>query len=456
MKLYLDLLGLILAVVLGIYVFLFGFVKKINEWRYVSSFGEKKHSLPPGDMGWPIIGNMWSFLKAFRSNDPDTFIYNLVQRHGRTGIYKTYLFGSPSIIVSIPETCRKVFADDEQFRLGYPISTKQLTGKKSFHSIPNSEHKRLRRLTTAPINGHEALSMSLHTSSLGPVLNQLWGQLRSFYTDLNYGMKSAAINLPGFAFHKALKARKMLIKILQEVLDERRMKSEVIDPNVKRGMIDLLMEIEDEKGHKLPDEDIIDLLLMFLLAGHESSAHVAMWAILYLHNHPQVLKKAKEEQEEILKKRQSVGKGLSLKDVRQMNYLQKVIDETLRRASVSFCNFREAKVDVNINGYLIPKGWKVLLWNRGVHMDPEVYSNPKEFLPERWENHKPKPGSFLPFGAGSRICPGADLAKLEISIFLHYFLLNFTLEQLNPGGKNVYLPIPRPVDNCLAKIVKIE
>lgn len=76
----LDLLGLVLAALLGTYVFLFGFLKKINEWRYVSRLGEKKQYLPPGDMGWPIFGNMWSFLKAFRSKDPDTFIYNLVKR----------------------------------------------------------------------------------------------------------------------------------------------------------------------------------------------------------------------------------------------------------------------------------------------------------------------------------------------------------------------------------------
>ncbi|KAB2070641.1 hypothetical protein ES319_A08G168800v1 [Gossypium barbadense] len=311
MGLYLNILALVLAVLLGTYVIVFGFLKKINEWCYVSSLGEKKHSLPPGDMGWPIIGNMWSFLKVFRSNDPDTFIYNKVKRYGRTGMYKTYLFGSPSIIVSILETCRKVLADDEQFGLGYPLSTKQLTGKKSFHSIPNSEHKRLRRLTTAPINGHEALSMYIGyieeivvnsldewSSMKEPIelLNELrqftfkvithiflgftaesvMGSVEKRYADLNYGMKSAAVNIPGFAFYKALK------------------------------------------------------------------------------------------------------------------------------------------------------------------------------------NHQPRAGSFLPFGAGSRICPGADLAKLEISIFLHYFLLNYELEQIKPGGPIVYLPLPRPVDNCLAKVMKIE
>ncbi|XVF52399.1 hypothetical protein PTKIN_Ptkin05aG0015200 [Pterospermum kingtungense] len=117
----LALLALILAVlIIGTYVFLFGFLKKVNDWLYVRSLGDEKHSLPPGDMGWPIFGNTWSFLKAFKSKDPDTFIYNLVSWYGRTGIYKTYLFGSPSIIVSIPETCRKVLTDDERFRFGDP------------------------------------------------------------------------------------------------------------------------------------------------------------------------------------------------------------------------------------------------------------------------------------------------------------------------------------------------
>ncbi|KAK8703794.1 hypothetical protein V6N13_047440 [Hibiscus sabdariffa] len=132
----LDSVWLILAAVVGAYVFLFGFLKIINEWYYVIRLGKKKHtSLPPGDMGWPFVGNMISFLRAFRSNDPDSFINNLVHSYGQTGIYKTSLFGNPSIVVCSPELSRKVLTDDELFEPGYLSSLTKLLGTKSIHGV---------------------------------------------------------------------------------------------------------------------------------------------------------------------------------------------------------------------------------------------------------------------------------------------------------------------------------
>ncbi|KAI4327253.1 hypothetical protein L6164_019737 [Bauhinia variegata] len=489
-----GLIDSLLLILAASYAFVFGFLRRVNEWYYVGRLGNTKYPLPPGDLGWPLLGNMITFLRAFKS-DPDSFIYSLVSRHGRTGIYRSYLFGSPSIIVCTPETCRKVLTDDEHFKLGYPASTMALAGKRSFHGISNAKHKHLRRLTTAPITGHEALSSYVPVieetavkwldefSSIGsskqPI--QLLKEIRRFafavitnifvgsdvdcvdlglvenlYTDLNRGMKSQAINLPGFAFHKALKARKKLTKLLHGLLERKReMKESNRKKKKKNDMMDLLMQVKDEEENQLEDEDIIDLLLIFLLAGHESSAHGILWTLIYLAECPHVFSIAKKEQEEIVKRRPSTQKGLNLKEIKQMDYLSKVIDEMLRRTSISFANFREAKVDVNINGYTIPKGWKVLVWNRGVHMDPENYPDPQEYDPSRWENYKAKAGSFLPFGLGSRFCPGSELAKLEISIFLHHFLLNYRMERLDPECCVSYLPVPRPSDNCLARIIKV-
>ncbi|GAY34999.1 Ent-kaurenoic acid oxidase 2 [Citrus sinensis] len=489
----LDLLWLILAIAAGSYIIVYAFVRRVNEWYHVSKLGEKRHFLPPGDMGWPFLGNMPSFLRAYRSNNPETFIDSIVERYGRTGVYKTHLFGNPSIIVSSPQTCRRVLMDDEKFGLGYGKSMTRLAGKNTFVNIAKSEHRRLRKMMTSLMISHEALVMYIgntedvaiasleewaaaskdepieffcETSKLslkfimrilfGSTSDSIFSSVEKHYIDVHDGVHSTAINLPGFAFHKALKARKMLVKILQKVVDERKAMKKNGEQTAKRGMIDLMMEIEDESGKKLQDEDIVDLLIVLLLGAHDGPTHTIMWATIYLYGHPQILQKAKEEQEEIIKTRPSSQKGLSLQEIKQMEYLSKVIDETLRLMNLPFLDFREAKTDANIKGYTIPKGWKVLIWNRAVHMDPDNFSAPKEFDPSRWDNNAAEPGSFIPFGGGSRRCLGIDVAKIEVSIFLHYFLLNYKLEQLNPESPIVYLPTTRPSDNCPARVIKLK
>lgn len=84
-----------------------------------------------------------------------------------------------------------------------------------------------------------------------------------------------------------------MVKLLEEVLEERKKRSGIEQKKGQKGMIDLLIEAEDENGKKLEDVHIIDLLIINLLAGHESSAHASMWAVLYLNRHPEMLQKAK-------------------------------------------------------------------------------------------------------------------------------------------------------------------
>ncbi|GAB2290228.1 Ent-kaurenoic acid oxidase 1 [Dionaea muscipula] len=230
--------------------------------------------------------------------------------------------------------------------------------KKSFVCISYEEHKRLRRLTAAPINGHESLSIYMpyiedcvksaldNWATMGEIEylvevrrltfriimyiflssegDEVMERLEREYTTLNYGVRSMAINLPGFAFHKALKARKKLVAVFQSVIDERR-KGDGRKHN-KKDMMDALMKVEDHDGRRLTDEEIIDVLVMYLNAGHESSGHTITWATILLEQHPDALKKAKEEQEMIARNyRESEQRGLTLKDIRQMVYLSKVI-----------------------------------------------------------------------------------------------------------------------------------
>lgn len=265
-------------------------------------------------------------------------------------MYKVLMFGNPSIIITTPEACRRILSDDQNFQPGWPKSTMKLIGRKSFIGITYEEHKRLRRLTAALVNGHEVLSIYSRyiEDNVISALNQ-WTELGEFefltalrrltfkiimyiflssesehvmealereYTSLNYGVRSMAINLPGFAYHKALKvilkvlfhllfitwwlngldwfqARKNLVQIFQSIVSDRRNRKKDNSQTTKKDMMDALLEIEDENGRKLSDEEIIDVLLMYLNAGHESSAHVTMWATVKLQENPEIFQRAK-------------------------------------------------------------------------------------------------------------------------------------------------------------------
>jgi ent-kaurenoic acid hydroxylase len=479
-------------ILLAGYIFGNKFVRKCNGWYYHLKLRNKKYPLPPGDMGWPLIGNLLPFIKNFSSGQPDSFTTNLILKYGRNGIYKTHLFGNPSIIICDPEICRRVLLDDVNFKFGYPKSIKELAKCRPMIDVSSANHRHFRRLITAPIVGHKALEMYLERiediviNSLEELSNmnhpiELLKEMKkvsfkaiihvfmgsnneniiknigSSFNDLSNGMYSLPINAPGFTYHKALKARKKIAKIFQPVLDERRlMIKNGQHVGEKKDLLDTLLEVKDENGKKLEDGDISDFLIGLLFAGHESTATGLMWSIAHLTQHPHILKKAKEEQEEILKTRPNSQKQLSLDEIKQMIYLSHVINEMLRYVNIAFSIFREATSDVNMKSYLIPKGWTVLIWARAIHMDSEYYPNPKEFNPSRWDDYTAKPGTFLPFGAGSRFCPGADLTKLEISVFLHYFLLNYRLERINPECPITNLPGCRPTDNCLAKVIKVS
>ena len=76
----LDFLWLIVSALLGCYVFIFWFLRRVNEWYYVGMVGKSTYRLPPGDMGWPFLGNMLPLFKSIRSADTNSFIYSLISR----------------------------------------------------------------------------------------------------------------------------------------------------------------------------------------------------------------------------------------------------------------------------------------------------------------------------------------------------------------------------------------
>ena len=90
-----------------------------------------------------------------------------------------------------------------------------------------------------------------------------------------------------------MQARKTLVAAFQSIVTERRNQRKQNILSNKKDMLDNLLNVKDEDGKTLDDEEIIDVLLMYLNAGHESSGHTIMWATVFLQEHPEVLQRAK-------------------------------------------------------------------------------------------------------------------------------------------------------------------
>ncbi|KAF6172135.1 hypothetical protein GIB67_029553 [Kingdonia uniflora] len=100
------------------------------------------------------------------------------------------------------------------------------------------------------------------------------------------------------------------------------------------------------------------------------------------------------------------------------NYIREVIQEILRTSSIILFTFNEAVEDVELEGFLIPKGWKDLPLFRAIHHSEEIYPEHEKFNPSRFEA-QPRPNTYLPFGIGGHSCPRSELAKLEMLVLHH-------------------------------------
>ncbi|KAK6135804.1 hypothetical protein DH2020_030499 [Rehmannia glutinosa] len=240
------------------------------------------------------------------------------------------------------------------------------------------------------------------------------------------------IPLPIFSttYRRAIQARTKVAEALSLVVGERRRE-------IERGerKNDMLAALLDEDGGGggggFSDEEIVDFMLALLVAGYETTSTIMTLAVKYLTENPIALAQLKEEHDEI-RATKGEKEALQWEDYKSMPFTQCVVNETLRVANIISGVFRRAMTDVTIkDGYTIPKGWKVFASLRAVHMDHRHFKDARTFNPWRWQNNSGTTGSssvnvFTPFGGGPRRCPGAELARVELSVFLHRLVTQFS------------------------------
>ncbi|NXW75250.1 CP7B1 hydroxylase, partial [Hirundo rustica] len=203
-----------------------------------------------------------------------------------------------------------------------------------------------------------------------------------------------------------------------------------------------------EKYELLGDYDKAAHHFAFLWASVGNTIPATFWAMYYLLRHPEALAAVRDEIDHLL---QSTGQKrgptynihLTREQLDNLVYLESALNESLRMCSSSM-NIRISQEDfvLKLEGsqeVVLRKGDWIALYPQILHMDPEVYEDPKEYKFDRYiENGKKKTTFYkagrklkyflMPFGSGISMCPGRFLAMNEMKMFLFILLSHFDVE----------------------------
>ncbi|GMI73435.1 cytochrome P450, family 81, subfamily D, polypeptide 8 [Hibiscus trionum] len=239
------------------------------------------------------------------------------------------------------------------------------------------------------------------------------------------------LNWFGLGFEKELKKLgKRMDKFLQKLIDEHRSKK--LQNN---SMIHHLLSMQQSDPLYYTDEIIKGFIMVIIFAGTDTSSVTIEWAMANLLNHPQVLKKARDEIDNLIGQENLIEES----DVPKLHYLQSIMYETLRlypAAPLLIPHMPSA--DCTIGGYDVPSGTVVLVNAWAIHRDPKVWDEAESFKPERFDGNGEKiehSHKLLPFGLGRRACPGANLAQRMVGLALGSLIQCFEWERID--GKEI-------------------
>ena len=189
-------------------------------------------------------------------------------------------------------------------------------------------------------------------------------------------------------------------------------------------------------NHPEMNDDLVrDQLLTLLIAGHDTSTALLAWVLYLFGLHPDEMERARREVDSVLP---AGDRTPGPEELRRLEFLDAVIKETLRLYPPIHIGNRRTAEDVQMQGYTIPAGTRVMYSIFLSHRDPQYWSEPDAFIPDRFmrENiEKRPPLTYVPFGGGPRNCIGAAFSQIEAKIVLVRILQRFNLELV---GKNVH------------------
>lgn len=214
-------------------------------------------------------------------------------------------------------------------------------------------------------------------------------------------------------------------QIIRTIIRTRKSSNQKFD-----DLLDMLLDARyEETGLPMEEDQVIDEILILLIAGHETTANALSWTLYLLANHT-------DEQKFLYEHSRSLGVSECVND----DLLNAVIKESMRLYPPAWISDRLALNDDSYMQFTFPRNTIVILFYYGLHRDPQHWEDPAAFKPSRFRKEKgakDKPKAYYPFGAGPRLCIGNNFAMAEMTLFLQAVIGRFHFDPcgLHPGMK---------------------
>ncbi len=210
-------------------------------------------------------------------------------------------------------------------------------------------------------------------------------------------------------------AARRLDEIVYGLIRQRRVGGASVN-SASDGLLSALLQVRDEAGRPMPEEQVRDEVMTLLLAGHETTAVTLSWTWYLLAQHPEVERKLWEELRRVLQ-----GRSPQPQDLPELPYTERVVKEAIRLYPPIWAMVRNPVKDCEIGGYRVPAGSAVIMSQWVMHRDARFFEAPDRFDPDRWldeSTRKIPKFAYFPFGGGPRTCIGAAFAMMEAVLVL--------------------------------------
>jgi cytochrome P450 len=215
------------------------------------------------------------------------------------------------------------------------------------------------------------------------------------------------------AWRRAMTARTRINDLIDAQIAEARSA-----PRPDDHMLTMLINGRGDEGYALSDNEIRDSIISLITAGYETTSGALAWATYALLTLPGAWDAAADEVNRVLGDRLPTADDLAT-----LTYLNGVVHETLRLYTPGVISARRVMRDLWFDGHHIRAGRLLIFSPYVTHRIPELWPEPTEFRPLRWDPgspdyRKPAPHEFIPFSGGLHRCIGAVMATTEMTVML--------------------------------------